>query len=302
MQNTRPYPTFGPAGSGSAFAAAGGKHTKDLPAWLKRYGLDAFEYQGGNGIRGSDAAFSEIGAAAREAGILVSLHAPYFISLSGVEEEKRLKSIEYIRASVRAAELLGADRIVIHTGSASKITREEAMKLAADTLTRTLDELGEEGVKLGLETMGKVNQLGTPEEVLSLCRLSPRLVPVYDFGHINARACGGAFPDADAFRRAFDRIAAVLGDDAAKNLHCHFSRIEWTGAGEKRHLNFEDAPAFGPDFEPFIEAVVRENLAPRVICESAGKMAEDALTMKRHYLKLQGKQEESVCLQKDWKN
>ncbi|MBQ7170924.1 MAG: TIM barrel protein [Clostridia bacterium] len=292
MQTLRSAPAFGPAGSGSAFAAAGGKHTKDLPAWLKAYGLDAFEYQGGNGIRGSDAAFSEIGEAARAAGILVSLHAPYFISLSGVEEETRLKSVEYIRASVRAAELLGADRIVIHTGSAAKISREEAMRLAADTLSRVLTELGEDGVKLGLETMGKVNQLGTPEEVLSLCKLSRRLVPVYDFGHINAREGGGVFPDADAFRRTFDRIAAVLGDDAARNLHCHFSRIEWTAAGEKRHLNFEDAPAFGPDFEPFIEAIARENLAPRVICESAGKMADDALTMKRFYLGLTEKQEE----------
>ena len=278
--------TFGPAGCCEAFAAAGGKHTRDVFPWLKAYGLDAFEYQGGNGIRAGEDALKKIGEAARAAGIRVSLHAPYYISLSGVEQETRLKSLDYIRTSIRAAELLSAETIVIHTGSAAKITREEAMRLASDTLTRALEEFGEEGVKLGLETMGKINQLGTPEDVLTLCRLSRRLVPVYDFGHINARECGAAFPDRDAFRRLFDRIAQTLGDDTARSLHCHFSRVEWTKAGEKHHLNFSDDAPFGPDYHPFLEAVVSEKLAPRVICESAGHMSEDALTMKKYYLNL----------------
>ena len=91
------------------------------------------------------------------------------------------------------------------------------------------------------------------------------------------------FPDADAYRALFDRVAEVLGDDKARYMHCHFSKIEWTAAGEKRHLNFADT-LYGPDFEPLMETLVRENLCPRIICESAGTMAEDALTMKQCYL------------------
>ena len=66
----------------------------------------------------------------------------------------------------------------------------------------------------------------------------------------------------------------------AYNLHCHFSKIEYTGAGEKKHLTFADTE-FGPFFDPLAEAIVKEGVCPRIICESAGTMAEDALAMKR---------------------
>ena len=248
--------------------------------WLREIGLDAYEYQAGNGLRTSEATLSALGKKAKEHGILMSLHTPYFISLSGVEEEKRLKSLVYIKDSVRAAELLGADRIVIHSGSAAKITREEAMSLAKDTLEKVAEDNKDTPVKLGLETMGKVNQLGTLREVIELCKTAPCFVPVVDFGHLNARECGGLFPDADAYKRVFDLIGSELGDDKAINLHCHFSKIEYTASGEKKHLTFADTE-FGPFFEPLAEVIVKYGLAPRIICESAGTQAEDALIMKR---------------------
>ena len=193
---------FGPGGNSESFYAAGNKSTKQAPKWLYEIGLDAYEYQCGNGVTGSDANFIEVGSKAKEYGIAMSLHAPYFISLSGVETEKRLKSIDYIRKSVHAAELLGADRIVIHTGSASKITRAEAVALASDTITRALEEI-ETDVKFGLETMGKINQLGTLDEVIELCKISPRLIPVVDFGHLNARDLGNVFVTEDDYKRVF---------------------------------------------------------------------------------------------------
>ena len=229
----------------------------------------------------------KIGEEAKKHGILMSLHTPYFISLSGVEEEKRLKSIDYISRSLRAAECLGADTVVIHTGSAAKITREEAMALAADTLTRNLEVNGKTDIRMGLETMGKINQLGTLDEVLRLCKISPLYCPVVDFGHLNARNLGGYFPDCDSYRAIFDKIGETLGDEYAYNLHCHFSKIEYTKAGEKKHLTFADTE-FGPFFDPLAEAIVREGVAPRIICESAGTMAEDALAMKRMWQRAKG--------------
>ena len=223
-----------------------------------------------------------IGQKAKDAGIRMSLHAPYFISLSGVEEVKRLGSLRYISQSLNAAKLLGAYLIVVHTGSAAKITREEAMRLAADTLLHLLDEIPDNGVLIGLETMGKINQLGTLYEVIELCKLSPRFVPIVDFGHMNARECGGVFKSAEDYLRVFDRIGSELGDPIARNLHCHFSKIEWSAGGEKRHLTFADE-IYGPPFEPLMDAIARENLTPTIICESDGTMSDDALTMKRYY-------------------
>jgi deoxyribonuclease-4 len=272
-------PTFGPGGNSESFYDEGMKATIQAPGWLAARGLDAYEYQAGNGLTAGEATLKKIGDKAREHGILMSLHTPYFISLSGVEEEKRLGSIDYISRSLAAAEALAADTIVIHTGSAAKISREEAMALAADTLEKNLEVNGKTSIRMGLETMGKLNQLGTLDEVLTLCKISPLYHPVVDFGHLNARHLGGYFPTVDSYRAIFDRIANALGDDYAYNLHCHFSKIEFTDKGEKKHLTFSDT-VFGPDFEPLAEAIVREGVCPRIICESAGTMAEDALYMK----------------------
>lgn len=281
------FAKFGPGGNGDWFKASGGKSTVSAPAWLKEIGLDAYEYEAGNGIAAGESVLREIGNKAAEYGIAMSLHSPYFISLSGVDEEKRLKSIDYIEKSLWAAELLRADTIVIHSGSAGKISREEAMRLSCDTLTRLMDKLGDTvertGIRLGIETMGKINQLGTIDEVIEQCRVDPHFYPVVDFGHLNARGIGGVFTDTDSYRRVFDRIACELGDKYAVDMHCHFSKIEYTSAGEKKHLTFVDEE-YGPSFEPLMEAIAREGLAPKIICESAGTQAEDALEMKKCYM------------------
>lgn len=275
-------PMFGPGGNSDSFRPWGGRSTLDAPRFVRDMGLDAYEYEAGRGVMGSDEMFAAIGREARACGVKMTFHAPYFISLSGVETEKRLKSLRYIDESLHAAHLLGAGIIVVHTGSAAKITRAEAMKLATDTLYKTLESVDTRGVTIGLETMGKINQLGTLEEVIELCKLDPRLSPVVDFGHLNARDLGGVFPDADAYRRVFDKIGEALGWDKARELHCHFSKIEWTGAGEKKHLTFED-DVYGPAFEPLMEAIARDGLSPTIISESAGTQAEDALAMKQCY-------------------
>ena len=274
---------FGPGGNSDAFKLAGYKSTLDAPSWVKGIGLDAYEYEAGNGLSASASMLAEIGREAKENNIKMSYHTPYFISLSGVVEEKRLNSINYIRHSLDAAKLLGAETIVVHTGSAAKITRDEAMRLAGDTLVKTLASVDTYGIKIGLETMGKVNQLGTLDEVLELCRIDSAFVPVVDFGHLNARDLGGVFVTADDYLRVFDKIDRALGADVACNLHCHFSKIEWTGSGEKKHLTFEDN-LYGPDFEPLIDVIIKEKLSPTIICESAGTQSDDALNMKKYYM------------------
>lgn len=273
---------FGPGGNSEAFASAGFSSTLDAPAWLSKIGLDAYEYEAGNGLSAGPSTLAAIGRRAKENGIKTSYHTPYFISLSGVVEEKRLRSIDYIRQSLEAARLLGAGTIVVHCGSCAKISRDEAMRLAADTLVKTVASVDTYGIKIGLETMGKINQLGTLDEVLELCRIDSCFVPVVDFGHLNARELGGVFRSADDYLRVFDRISSRMGSSVAENLHCHFSKIEYTNLGEKKHLTFADT-SYGPDYEPFVEAIVKGKLSPTVICESAGTQSDDALTMKKLY-------------------
>ena len=281
-------PLFGPGGNGDAFYATGRKSTQDAPAFVAGYGLDAYEYEAGNGLSASDDALRKVGDAAAHYGVAMSFHAPYFISLASVDPEKRQKSIGYIATSLHAASLLGAKTIVVHMGGVAKISRDAGMRYSAETLYDLLSTVPDNGVKIGLETMGKVNQLGTLDEVLTLCAMDRRLAPVVDFGHLNARECGaGGYRTRDDYMRTFDAIACALGDNAAMNLHAHFSKIEYTNAGERRHLTFEDVQ-YGPDFEPLMEAIAELGVTPTIICESAGTQAEDALAMKRCFERLGG--------------
>lgn len=273
---------FGPAGCADSFAAQGYKNTTQIPEYLEKMGLNAYEYQCGHGVRINPKTAEQLRVASAEKGIRLSLHAPYYISLSSVEEETRQRSIGYIVAAAQAARMLGAHRMVVHSGSCSKIGREEALALAKDTLAKALVALDENGlteVTLCPETMGKVNQLGTLEEVLELCGVDERLLPCIDFGHLNARTFGGLRGMAD-YEAIFLAMQNRLGQERARNFHAHFSRIEYTlTGGEKRHLTFADTQ-YGPEFEPVAALIAKYDCTPVIICESAGTQAEDAVTMR----------------------
>lgn len=273
--------TFGPGGNSASWGKR--KFPEDLPEYLRSMGLNGYEVECGRGVRLSARAglLPEI---ARENGIYVTLHAPYFISLSSVEEEKRDKSVEYILQSAQAARTVGAQKIVVHSGSCSKISRSEAVYLAKQTLTKAqaaLDENGFSDIIICPETMGKINQLGTLSEVLELCGVDERFLPTVDFGHLNARTLGGIKSRED-YARMLDEIENALGHDRLCRMHIHFSKIEYTAGGEKRHLTFADE-VYGPQFEPLMEELAKRAMSPSVICESDGTQAEDAAQMKRFY-------------------
>ncbi len=269
------------------FASHGHKSSIDAPGWVKNMGLDAYEYECGKGVNASLETFASIGLKAVENDISLSLHAPYFISLSSVEPEKRLNSVNYILKSLEAAKALGASVIVVHSGSASKIDRTTALSYARDTLYKTLQaafDNGFEDIKIGIETMGKVNQLGTLDEVIDLCSMDSRLVPVIDFGHLYARSHGEDMTTSDKVKQCFEKISQRLGADVCENLHCHFSCIEYSNGGEVRHLTFENS-SFGPDPVMFSDTIAKLGVSPTVICESAGTQDVDSFFMKLQYMK-----------------
>ncbi len=275
---------FGPAGNSLSFSQMGYKHSLQVPEYIEKMGLDAFEYQCGRGVNIGEEKARLLGKAAKEKNITLSLHAPYYISMSSVEEEKRLNSIKYILDSAAAVNAMGGNRIIVHTGSCGKISREYALELAVDTMKlaiKALDDNGLSHIRICPETMGKINQLGTLEEVLTLCELDERLLPCIDFGHLNARTLGGLKSYAD-FEAVFDAIENRLGNSRLREFHSHFSKIEYTTGGEKKHLTFEDE-VFGPDYEPVMDLCIRKNCSPIFICESDGPQAEDAKTMKDYY-------------------
>lgn len=278
--NTRASAIFGPAGTCNAAAAAGVKSTEKLLEYLAARGATAFEYQCGRGVNIGQAKAELIGAKAKEFGIELSLHAPYYISLASAEEEKRDNSIKYILDSARAAGWMGATRIVVHPGGLGKLSRAEAAELAAHTLERAVNAVRAEGLNTIIcpEVMGKINQLGDLGEVLGFCAIEPEgMLPCVDFGHLNSRMHGEM-----SYTDTLDEIFSSLGEERAKLMHIHFSKIEYSKGGEVRHLTFGDEQ-YGPDPAPLMEELARRGMTPTVICESDGTQTDDALEMQALY-------------------
>lgn len=275
---------FGVAGNSDAYALLF-KNNLNAPVYVKNFGLDAYEYQCGHGVRINPNTAAQFCENAKMAGVSISLHSPYYISISSAVEETRLKSIDYILESARAVKMLGGRRIVVHSGSVGKLSRVLALELAKDTIKRAIAALDNEGlgdVVICPETMGKIGQLGTLDEVMQLCKLDERLIPCIDFGHLNARTQGSIKGKAD-FLNILKEIENELGFSRLKSFHSHFSKIEYTQMGEKRHLTFDDE-MYGPDFVPLAEILAEKDLSPTLICESRGTQDRDALFVKNAYL------------------
>lgn len=275
---------FGPGGNCDWFKEAGNKTTDQMPAFLKEQGLDAYEVECGRGVRMNDKVAVQLKAEAERCGILLSVHAPYYISMSSLEEEKRQNSINYLLQSAELAKKVGATRVIFHSGSCAKISREEATALAVETLKKAVEAFRVEGygdIILCPETMGKINQLGSLEEVMTLCGIDDSILPTIDFGHLNAREQGLFYTAAD-YDKVFQVMEDALGSWRATHFHAHFSKIEYTTGGEKRHLTFADQE-YGPEFDPLAEILVRRNASPVIICESAGTQSLDALEMQKIY-------------------
>lgn len=277
---------FGAAGNSDSFYKEGHKASEEMPKWLHDMGLDAYEYQCGNGVRCGQQTAEKIANEAKKNNIIMSVHSPYYINLATQDEEKRAGSVNYILQSAQLVKYLGGNRVVVHCGALCKLTREEAMEYAKKTLIAARGEMVSAGfsdVHLCIETMGKINQLGDANEVFELCTLDESFLPCVDFGHLNARMLGGLKTKQD-FEYIFDSMENKLGKDRTKVFHSHFSKIEYTKGGEKKHLTFDDT-LYGPEFDPVAEIICERSLTPTFICESSGTQAEDALIMKKIYEK-----------------
>ena len=276
---------FGPAGNSDSFSKSH-KSSLAAPGWIREFGLDCYEYQCGKGVHIGEDSARKLGVAARDAGISLSLHAPYFINLANPDPEALSKTIGYIQSSCFIADRMGAGRVVIHSGALMKRSRREALDIAKTSLKEVIsacDGAGFGHITLCPETMGKINQLGDLDEVLELCTLDRRLVPCIDFGHLYARTLG-ELEGHDACVKMLDRVEEVLGGSRASAFHSHFSHIQFTpNGGEKCHRTFQDDDGFGPDWTPLAAEVARRGWSPTFICESAGTQAEDALTIKQIY-------------------
>ena len=275
---------FGPAGNCEDFYEKGYKSTVQAPAYLKELGLNAYEYSCGRGVMLKEDTAATIGGAAAQNSVAISIHAPYFTNLCNPDAEKQAATIKYLQQAAQAVRWMGGSRVIFHPGALMKMTREAARERAESLMRRVVDEVLSQypDVVLCPETLGKRNQYGTLEEVLALCApYGEHVVPCIDFAHLHAAGCGCINSEAD-FDALLQQAEDTLGHGRMERFHMHFSHIEFTSAGEKRHRIFGEE-GFGPDFALLAPCLVKRDLFPTVICESAGTQALDARQMQETY-------------------
>lgn len=275
---------FGASGNSESFYNEGHVHTEESAAFMRERGLDCFEYSFGRGVRITEGKAISIGEAFQSEGVEISVHAPYFINLANPDDEMAAKSYGYVLDSARALKLMQGKRCVFHPATEGKETREAAFSRTLDRVKILRDYIylnNLDDLMFCPETMGKLAQIGTVEEIVEICLVDPVFTPCVDFGHVNARE-QGSLKSAEDYRSRLSYMIEKLGYERMKHFHVHFSKIMYGAKGEIKHLTFEDK-VYGPEFEPLAEVLHELKLEPYIVSESAGTQAEDAAEMKRIY-------------------
>ncbi|MCK9150367.1 TIM barrel protein [Methanobacterium alcaliphilum] len=270
---------FGPAGNPIEYK---GKTTQ-VCSYISKEGLGAYEYQATYGVRIGEKSARELQKNSKDNKIRVSIHAPYYINLSSQDPDVINRSIERLIQSAQAAEWLDAYRIVFHPGFYTKYTPKEAMDVCKNAIRDILEKLGSLGIKkftFAPETTGKKSQLGNLEEIVEICHSFDHFAPTIDFAHVHARG-EGSIQNSDDYQKILDYLESELD---IKRLHCHFTRIEYTKAGERKHHTL-DEKEYGPPVEPLLETLINAGWNSTIICETP-LIDQDALKLKSCYEKL----------------
>jgi len=205
------------------------------------------------------------------------------VNLAGKKEVVEASKQRLVACAI-AAEWMGAYVVVFHPGYYGDQGRAKAFKDCAKALSEIVENIGRLGirnVRLGPETMGRYVQVGSLEEIISLCEVVENTQLVIDWGHLHARS-GGRLKTADDFRAVVEEAEERLGPEAVKGMHCHFSKIEFTKHGERRH-HILAARNFGPGFDSLAKVISDFKLHPVCICETP-LLDIDAIKMRDTYL------------------
>jgi deoxyribonuclease IV len=260
---------FGPAGVPPMFRLMGAT-TSDVPKLLHEEGLDAFEYQASRWgakpqIKLQDA--QKLGEESRKNDVKLSMHGSYFVNLSGKKDVVEASKQRLI-ACATAADWMGAYVVVFHTGFYGKFEKDYAFKTCLTALKEISAEIKSLGlkVKLGPETMGRKFQVGTLEEIITINQEVEGIQLVIDWGHLHALH-QGTLKKVEDFRAIAEKVEEKLGTETLRSMHCHFSKIEFSSQGEKRHHTL-DEEKYGPEFRMLADVIVDFGLHPTMICET----------------------------------
>jgi deoxyribonuclease IV len=214
------------------------------------------------------------GEVAREAGVVLSVHAPLAGFLGHVARDKKHRmAIGMLDHSAGVAAACGAELVVIHPGFLLARTREDALAAVVEQLGELRERLESKDrrVPFGVEVMGRIRELGSAEDVFAIAAQLSWVRPVIDFAHLHA-VTGGGFTDADAFAGVLKIADSILTEGAP--FHIHFSDIQFANRNETKHLPYGEGTLRA---EPLAEALRPFRRPATVISESPDERSSQAI-------------------------
>jgi len=254
-------------------------------ARVRELGLEAMEVEFVRGVNMSIETAKKVGAAAKEHGIDLSVHAPYFINLASESSATIAESKTRIIDTLERGSAMGARIVVVHAGFYGA-DKAAAIAKIRNACTELSEKIKKESwnIILGLETSGKQGQFGTLSEIIELCKELKECAPVIDFAHIYARQAGHIdyAKVLDAAKEYSHRRSITISTYCrafAPHLHCHFSGINYSTVSLERGNERNHEPIGSPQFAPLAHEILRRSLDMTIICESP-LLEADALKMK----------------------
>ncbi|MCD6478180.1 MAG: TIM barrel protein [Candidatus Aenigmarchaeota archaeon] len=261
---------LGPAGIP---LAAKGSGIPDGIRKVKELGLHAMEVEFTHGVQVKNDTAKNIGEVSKETGVKLSVHAPYFINLASQDPEKIRASKQRILQSCERAHYMHASPVVFHPGYYGKYTPQETYEIIKENVLDIIDKIKERGwdVRIAPETTGKKSQFGSLDELIMLLKEigTKHSILCVDFAHLWARSQGKV-----DYKEVMKKIKTLNLD----HLHSHFSQIEYTDKGERRHLTFDDTME-NPPVEEVAKRILDAGMDIRIISESP-VLEIDSLKMK----------------------
>ncbi len=216
----------------------------------------------------------ELGALARGADVVLSVHAPLAGFMGHAERGKKLNmAVGMLDHSAGIAKAAGAEVVVFHPGFLLGRSREDAIDSVVEQLGELRTRLEGKGrdVPFGVEVMGRVRDLGSAADVVEISRRLGWVRPVLDFAHMHATS-DGAFLSVEPFAEALGAVDEVL--EPGTPFHIHFSDIQFANRNETKHLPYGEGTLRA---EPLRDALERFDRPATVISESPDAESTEAI-------------------------
>ena len=169
----------------------------------------------------------------------VSIHASYLINLCSQTDAVRANSIVAFRGEVERALALGAEYLVLHPGSWKGLTRDEGLRLAAQSIERAIDGLPwqDSPFRILIEnTAGAEFSLGSKlEQVAELVECLRPCAPVgvcLDTCHVHV--AGYDIVSEDGYTETMLLVRDTVGFESVKVWHCNDAKAAF-GSKLDRH-------------------------------------------------------------------